>query len=98
MTTWTLREDMVAVGEEVGDGMGMTERTAMSAARAKAQDVKKPKAFWMRVRVLCMLRKGRAAPRSLCRERCRRESCEQVIAAGPSPFEMTWHFEAPLKY
>ena len=46
---------MDALGEEGGVGIGITERTAMSAARAKAQDVKKPKAFCTRVMVLCMM-------------------------------------------
>ena len=44
-----------ALGEEAGVGIGITERTAMSAARVKAQDVKKPKAFCTRVMVLCMM-------------------------------------------
>ena len=49
---WT---EIEALGEEVGVGMGTTERTAMMAARANAQEVKKPKTFWMRFRVLCMM-------------------------------------------
>lgn len=36
---------MEADGEEAGAGKGTTERTAMIAATAKAQDVKKPNAF-----------------------------------------------------
>jgi hypothetical protein len=40
-----LRTDIEDDGDEVGAGKGMADRTAMMAASAKAQDVKKPNAF-----------------------------------------------------
>ena len=46
---------MEAVGGVEGAGTGRMERSAMMEASVKAQEVKKPKVVWRRVRALCIL-------------------------------------------
>jgi len=48
--TWTFRN----CNEALGDWALKTTLTAMTAATAKATEVKKPKTFWIRVRLLCI--------------------------------------------
>ena len=51
---------MLAPGREESGGYGIREISAIRRARVKAQVVKKPKVFWTRLRVLCILAGGRS--------------------------------------